>query len=100
MLDLIGAMNRRVLAMQIFALAGPSWFTFLDHVPFWNARDLERKLLNFKGHYNCRRAHCIPKTYGHFQVVVIIVLTGDARGHIFLTDHNQAGLVPAIIRQR
>ena len=29
--DLIGAMNRRVLAMQIFALAGPSWLTFLGH---------------------------------------------------------------------
>ena len=30
---------------------------FLDHLPFWNARDLERKLLNFKGYYNCRRGH-------------------------------------------
>ena len=25
---------------------------YLDHVPFWNARDLERKLFHFKDYYN------------------------------------------------
>jgi transposase InsO family protein len=30
---------------------------FLDHVPFWTARDLERKLLLFKNYYNRERAH-------------------------------------------
>lgn len=30
---------------------------FLDQVPFWNARDLERKLLDFKNYINCQRAH-------------------------------------------
>ena len=29
----------------------------LDHVPFWNARDLERKLSCFKDYYNRDRAH-------------------------------------------
>ena len=30
---------------------------FLDHVPFWIARDLERKLLLFKEYYNRERTH-------------------------------------------
>ena len=30
---------------------------FLDQVPFWNARDLERKLLLFKNYYNRGRVH-------------------------------------------
>ena len=30
---------------------------FLDHVPFWNARDLRRKLLQFKEYYNRDRVH-------------------------------------------
>lgn len=29
----------------------------LDHVFFWNAVDLERKLVSFKHHYNVRRTH-------------------------------------------
>jgi transposase InsO family protein len=30
---------------------------YLDHVPFWTTRDLERKLLLFKNYYNHERAH-------------------------------------------
>jgi transposase InsO family protein len=30
---------------------------FLDRTPFWNARDLERKLNSFKAYYNGARAH-------------------------------------------
>jgi len=30
---------------------------YLDHVPFWNARDLERKLSCFRNYYNRERAH-------------------------------------------
>ncbi len=30
---------------------------YLDHVPFWNARDLERKLSCFQDYYNRERAH-------------------------------------------
>ena len=30
---------------------------FLDHVPFWNARDLERKLADFQAYYNAARRH-------------------------------------------
>ena len=29
---------------------------FLDHVPFWNGRDLERKLAEFQGYYNTARS--------------------------------------------
>ena len=29
----------------------------LDHVPFWNARDLERKLAEFQTYYNAARSH-------------------------------------------
>jgi len=30
---------------------------FLDHVPFWTSRDLERKLQTFKDYYNQARSH-------------------------------------------
>ncbi len=30
---------------------------FLDHVLFWNARDLERKLTDFQAYYNAARSH-------------------------------------------
>ncbi len=30
---------------------------YLDFVPFWTARDLERKLLSFKDYYNDQRSH-------------------------------------------
>jgi hypothetical protein len=30
---------------------------FLDHVLFWNARDLERKLAGFQAYYNVARSH-------------------------------------------
>jgi putative transposase len=30
---------------------------FLDHVPFWNARDLEGKLAEFQDYYNRARSH-------------------------------------------
>jgi putative transposase len=30
---------------------------FLDHVLFWNARDLERKLAEFQVYYNATRGH-------------------------------------------
>ncbi len=30
---------------------------YLDLVPFWNARDLENKLLSFKDFYNDQRCH-------------------------------------------
>lgn len=30
---------------------------FLEHVPFWGARDLERKLLDFQDYYSCIRVH-------------------------------------------
>jgi putative transposase len=30
---------------------------FLDHVLFWNARDLERKLVDFQTYYNAARSH-------------------------------------------
>ena len=30
---------------------------FLDHVLFWNARDLERKLAEFQTYYNATRGH-------------------------------------------
>ncbi len=30
---------------------------FLDHVLFWNSRDLERKLADFQTYYNAARCH-------------------------------------------
>jgi putative transposase len=36
---------------------------FLDHVLFWNARDLERKLAEFRLYYNAARSHSSLKGY-------------------------------------
>jgi hypothetical protein len=33
----------------------------LDHVPFWGARDLERKLRHFRDYYNHGRVHASLK---------------------------------------
>ena len=30
---------------------------YLDRVPFWSARDLERKLISFQDYYNNNRVH-------------------------------------------
>lgn len=40
---------------------------YLDHVPFWNATDLESKIASFQSYYNRERAHrgiggAIPKS--------------------------------------
>ena len=44
---------------------------FLDDVVFWNARDLERKLTDFRTYYNAARSHTshAPLTFagGHPQ---------------------------------
>jgi transposase InsO family protein len=47
---------------------------FLDHVPFWNARDLERKLGEFQAYYNAARSHAsldgyTPLTYARRKTV-------------------------------
>ena len=36
---------------------------FLDHVLFWNARDLERKLAEFQVYYNAARRHASLEGY-------------------------------------
>ena len=38
-------------------LIGTTRREFLDHVLFWNARDLERKLAEFQDYYNAARSH-------------------------------------------
>ena len=38
-------------------LIGTNRREYLDHVPFWNARDLERKLSCFQDYYNRERTH-------------------------------------------
>jgi putative transposase len=38
-------------------LVGTMRREFLDHVLFWNARDLERKLADFQSYYNAARGH-------------------------------------------
>jgi putative transposase len=51
---------------------------FLDHVLFWNARDLERKLADFQAYYNAARSHAslqghTPSTFagGHTVAAAI-----------------------------
>jgi hypothetical protein len=36
---------------------------FLDHVRFWNAVDLERKLAHFQSYYNAQRSHASLEGY-------------------------------------
>jgi putative transposase len=38
-------------------LIGTTRREYLDHILFWNARDLERKLSEFKEYYNKDRVH-------------------------------------------
>jgi putative transposase len=38
-------------------LIGTARREFLDHVLFWNSRDLARKLSNFQAYYNLERVH-------------------------------------------
>jgi putative transposase len=47
---------------------------FLDHVLFWNARDLERKLVEFQVYYNAARWHAsleghTPLAFGSGQTM-------------------------------
>jgi transposase InsO family protein len=47
---------------------------FLDHVLFWNARDLERKLVDFQAYFNAARSHAsveghTPLAFGSGQTV-------------------------------
>ena len=42
---------------------------FLDHVPFWNAGDLERKLAEFQVYYNAARSHASLDGYTPLTVV-------------------------------
>jgi transposase InsO family protein len=53
---------------------------FLDHVPFWNARDLERKLADFQVYYNAARSHAsldgyTPLTFGDRRPIAPADLT-------------------------
>ncbi len=48
---------------------------YLDHVPFWNSLDLERKLGEFKDYYNNHRTHAAlagqsPAKYSHQAIGV------------------------------
>jgi putative transposase len=44
-------------------LVGTMRREFLDHVLFWNARDLERKLADFQTYYNAARSHASLEGY-------------------------------------
>jgi hypothetical protein len=49
---------------------------FLDHVLFWNARDLKRKLTEFQTYYNEARGHAslkghTPLTFASGQTAVV-----------------------------
>src|SRR5262245_34046769 len=54
---------------------------FLDHVLFWNARDLERKLAEFQVYYNAARGHA------------------SLDGRTPLTFTNSRPIAPADLRQ-
>lgn len=56
-------------------LIGTMQRAFPDQLPFWNARDLERKLAEFRAYYDAARSHAsleghTPQTFatGHRSV--------------------------------
>jgi transposase InsO family protein len=59
-------------------LIGTMGREFLDHVLFWNARDLERKLAEFQTYYNETRGHA------------------SLKGHTLLNFAGEHTAVPAI----
>src|SRR5262249_37416489 len=74
---------------------------FLDHVLFWNARDLERKLAAFRAYYNAARSHAALE--GHTPLTFGDGHTGGPadRRHVQWVSHCR-GLVqlPAAPRQQ
>jgi hypothetical protein len=46
-----------VIVSRSTRLIGTIRREFLDHVVFWNANDLERKLEGFRQYYNAHRVH-------------------------------------------
>ena len=66
---------------------------FLDHVLFWNARDLERKLADFQIYYNAARSHASLE--GHTPLTFA---GGDTPGraelnHVRLVSHGQSTFI-------
>jgi len=54
---------------------------YLDQVPFWTARDLERKLLSFNNYYNDQRTHHA------FGGVVPRAISGKTRQRVVTLDN-------------
>ena len=60
---------------------------FLDHVPFWNGHDLERKLAEFQAYYNAARVHAsleghTPLTFADRRAIPVADL-----GHVQGASH-------------
>src|SRR6202011_3863490 len=83
---------------------------FLDHVLFWNARDLERKLAEFQVYYNATRGHAsleghtplafrsgstvVPADLNHVRWVShcrdLVHFTSAASGLVLPSDHDSS----------
>ena len=70
-------------------LIGTARREFLDHVLFWNTRDLKRKLSDFQAYYNAERVH-VHAAVGHLRNhraskraigVVVVVVVAHRRRH-------------------
>jgi hypothetical protein len=55
--NLVLALLHLAVVPFVERLIGTMRREFLDHVLFWNARDLERKLAEFQTYYNEARSH-------------------------------------------
>jgi hypothetical protein len=49
--------SKELIAAIVERLIGTIRREYLDHVPFWNSLDLQRKLNEFKDYYNNHRSH-------------------------------------------
>jgi transposase InsO family protein len=63
---------------------------FLDHVPFWNARDLERKLAEFQAYYNASRSHASLDGYAPLTFVDRRPVALADLGHVRWVSHCRA----------
>jgi len=63
------AREQSVFDPYVERLIGTIRREFLDHVVFWNGRDLERKLSDFEAYYNAVRSHASLEGHTPLEVV-------------------------------
>jgi hypothetical protein len=69
---------------------------FLDHVLFWNARDLERKLAEFQAYYNAARSHASLEGHTPLTFVSGHTVTSVDPSHVRWVSHCRDLVQPPV----